>query len=571
MRYPVLGVIGVLALTLGCQTATEPTSVPEAVPVAKQPPAELVGGFAWTTATPESQGMCGSVKVLGCTKTLQQVWNGISAAMYNTKSFVVIRNDKVIYSRGGTLAYHVYSASKAFLGAPTLVHAMNSCGLGLQDYAKKWLGHGEGARWETDYPWTDITIEHLATHTSGICYHGSTSAVCRDEHPGWQTAFDKSKSGGPNYVYPNDVFTLLRAQAEQNREPPASPGSIYEYTDIGHVLLNYAVQRACGQKLTDIYAQYIKQSGMGSPVATPLISTDDGQQFNQASGVAKWKGLDGAATLRLAARLGIWDNKNVEPVRYWHLLTKITGNIPAAAAEARSPVYVNNSTNMWTQSVNHRKLSVETFGHGGNYSNMFFIDPLTSTMVVRQGENNVKGGSFLTLNGCSPGWTGTSPNCTPGTNYSNNWNDEVTQPGPRIKVMEPLQEAFFFPPPFCRMVSAGASTVDNESDVYTTLMDATTVDLVAEITVNPREGAGSSKVDRIDFYKETGTAPPALIGTGTLVPGSSPAQYRLTYSADSHGAVGDTQTYFASCIAKSTQNAGKKVPSYSEPVRIMRL
>src|SRR5215210_6140790 len=92
MRYPVPGVLGVLVLTLGCQTATEPTGLPEAVPVAKQPAAELTGGFAWTTATPESQGMCGSVKVLGCTKTLQQVWNGISAAMYNTKSFVVIRN-----------------------------------------------------------------------------------------------------------------------------------------------------------------------------------------------------------------------------------------------------------------------------------------------------------------------------------------------------------------------------------------------------------------------------------------------------------------------------------------------
>jgi len=202
---------------------------------------------------------------------------------------------------------------------------------------------------------------------------------------------------------------------------------------------------------------------------------------------------------------------------------------------------------------------------------MFFIDPLTSTMVVRQGENNVVGGSFLTKNGCSPGWTGTSPSCTPGTDYSNNWNDRVNQPGPRLKVMEPLQEAFFFPPPFCRMVSAGSSTVDNESDVYTTPMDATSVDLVAEIKVNPREGAGSSKVDRVQFYKETGTAPPELIGTGTLVPGSSPTQYQLSYSAESHGAAGDTETYFASCIAKSTQNGAKKVPSYSEPVRVMRL
>jgi hypothetical protein len=137
--------------------------------------------------------------------------------------------------------------------------------------------------------------------------------------------------------------------------------------------------------------------------------------------------------------------------------------------------------------------------------------------------------------------------------------------------MEPLQEACFFPPPFCKMMSAGGSTVDNVSDVYTSPMDAATIDLVAEIRVNPREGAGSSVADRIDFYKETGSAAPGYIGTGALVPGSSPARYQLSYSAESHGAVGNAQTYFANCIAKSSQDPTKKVPSYSQPVRVMRL
>jgi len=557
------------ALALGCGSSTEPNPSESTRPL-KQP-LSLYLGFAWSRATPESQGMCGSIRILGCTKTLQEVWNGISDSRYNTKRFTVIRNDKIIYDRGGTSAYHVYSASKAFLGAPTLVHAMSSCGVGLTDLAAPWLEHGEGARWGTDYPWTDITIENLATHTSGVCQYSNTSAVCRDEYPTWQKNFEKVRNGGTTNVYPNDLFTLIRAKAELNRNPGAAPGTVYEYTDVGHGLLNYVVQRACGRKLTDIYSLYIKQAGMGLPVNTPLVYTDDGQQFNHAFGIAKWKGLDGAAVLRLAARQGIWDNKNVEPVRYWHLLTKITGNIPAAADQGRGVIFANNSRNMWTQSADHRKLSLETFGHGGNYSNIFFTDPLTSTTVVRQGENNATGASFLTKNGCSPGWTGVSPSCTSGTDYSNNWNLSTEQPGPRIMVMEPLQEAFFFPPPFCRMISAGGSNVDNVSDVYTTPMDATTFDLVAEITVNPREGAGSSVPARIDFYKETGTAAPVLIGKGTLVPGSSPAQYRLTYSAESHGAVGEVQTYFAKCLAKSTQDATKKVPSNSQPVRVKRL
>jgi CubicO group peptidase (beta-lactamase class C family) len=570
MQRPAPAVIGVIILALGCRSATEPSPVAEAAPVSPDSTA-LAGGFAWTRATPESQGMCGSIRQLGCSKTLLQLWNGISAAKYNTKRLVVIRNDRIIYDRGGTLAYYVYSATKGLLGGPTLVHAMSKCGVGLTDRAGQWLGHGEGARWETDFPWREITVEHLATHTSGICDYGNSSTVCRDEHPGWQAAFERNKVGGAKYVYPNDAFTIARVEAEQNREPARAPGSILEYSNVAHALLNYVVQRACGLKLTEIYDRYIKQVGMGSPVGVALISTDDGQQFNQATGFARWKAPDGAAVLRLAGRQGIWDNRNIEPVRYWHLLTRTTGNIPAAAAEGWGVVYENNSVNMWTQSLNHRRLSLETFGHDGNHSTIFQNDPLTGTIVARQGETYGSGGGYLTLNGCSPGWTGTAPTCSPGTNYSNNWSSSSVYTGQRKMVMEPLQEAFFFPPPFCRMTSAGGSKVDDVSDEYTTPIDGATVDLVAEIRVNPREGAGSSVVDKVEFYKETGAASPVLIGQGTLVPGTNPAQYQLSYSAASHGAPGDVETYFANCVARSTQDPTKKVPSYSEPVRVRRL
>ena len=38
-----------------------------------------------------------------------------------------------------------------------------------------------------------------------------------------------------------------------------------------------------------------------------------------------------------------------------------------------------------------------------------------------QGKNNAPGASYLTLNGCQPGWTGTAPTCTAGKDFSNNW------------------------------------------------------------------------------------------------------------------------------------------------------
>ena len=115
--------------------------------------------------------------------------------------------------------------------------------------------------------------------------------------------------------------------------------------------------------------------------------------------------------LRLAGRLGIWDNRNVEPVRYWHEVTKVEGNSRRPTYASRGVVYENNSQDAWTGSPGHRRLSPETFGHGGNYSTVFLTDPLTGTIIVRQGENNATGASYLTTNGCAPGWTGTAPNC----------------------------------------------------------------------------------------------------------------------------------------------------------------
>src|ERR671910_1870430 len=268
-------------LALGCGSESDPPSQPETAnpdTVATGPAAP----FNWGSATPESQGMCGSTLQLGCTTTLDQIWTAISDPRHNTKRFVVIRNDKIIYARGSSEPYFSYSASKGLLGAPTLVYAMSKCGVGLRDPAARWLGHGEGARWNTGSPWRDITVEHLATHTSGICDYGNSSTVCRNQNGNWQTIYNAADRGGTTYVYPRDAFTIARTRAEQNREPALAPGSVVEYSNVGHGLMNYVVQRACGQKLTDIYDLFIKQPGMGSPVGAALIYTDDNQQFNQS-------------------------------------------------------------------------------------------------------------------------------------------------------------------------------------------------------------------------------------------------------------------------------------------------
>ncbi|HET7468650.1 MAG TPA: serine hydrolase, partial [Gemmatimonadales bacterium] len=162
-----------LVLALACSNADDATS-PTPVPAPPLEPATATAGFSWGSGTPESQGMCGSTLQLGCTRTLLDIWTSISDPKYNTMRFVVIRNDKVIYDRGGTQAYPAYSANKGLLGAPTLVHAMSACGVRLGDPASQWLADSLGARWATTAPWSGITVEHLATHTSGVCQYSNT-------------------------------------------------------------------------------------------------------------------------------------------------------------------------------------------------------------------------------------------------------------------------------------------------------------------------------------------------------------------------------------------------------------
>jgi hypothetical protein len=89
--------------------------------------------------------------------------------------------------------------------------------------------------------------------------------------------------------------------------------------------------------------------------------------------------------------------------------------------------------------------------------------------------------------------------------------------------------------------------------------------------VHPRDGAGSSLPDEVEFYKESDGGVTEYIGDGTLVAGVSPARYALAYGAALHGLAGDARTYFANCIAHSAHNSTKKVPSYSQPVRVSRM
>ena len=262
-----------------------------------------------------------------------------------------------------------------------------------------------------------------------------------------------------------------------------------------------------------------------------------GQQFNQSTGIARWNGLDGAAVLRLAGRLGIWDNRNVEPVRYWHEVTKIEGNLPVAAAASRGVIYENNSQDTWTQSPGHKRLSLETFGHGGNYSTVFMNDPLTSTIIVRQGENNA---DWRVVSHHQWMRAGVDRNGAE-LRARHRLEQQLGRGRRRARrlagrtpkmVVEPLQQAFFFPPPFCRMTSAAGPAGGQRHRLCTHALRRDDHRSHGGDQVNPREGEGSSVVDRVEFYKEGEARTAAHRGRdpgGRHQPGPVPAVVQRGY------------------------------------------
>ena len=208
-----------------------------------------------------------------------------------TKTFLVIRNDKIVYewyAPGFDAQQKHYTASmaKALVGGVSLMLALNDGLLGADDPASKyipeWKGHPQKSK---------ITIRHLATHSSGI-EDAEQDNVGHFELPGWKGQFWKQQP---------DPFTVSRDEAPVIFEP----GSQYAYSNPGMALLSYAVTAALrGAEHTDIRTLLRQRIMKPIGVNDSDWSIGYGKTFevNGLNLVANWGG--GGYTARAVARVG---------------------------------------------------------------------------------------------------------------------------------------------------------------------------------------------------------------------------------------------------------------------------
>ena len=147
-----------------------------------------------------------------------------------TTALLVIRHDRIVFERyapghGRTKPHYTASMAKALVGGLSLMVAMHDGRISPDDPAHRYV-----PQWRDDPKRREITVRHLATHTSGI-EDAEADGIPHDRLTGWKGDFWK------RLPPPHDPFTLARDPA-----PVLDmPGTKERYSNPGMAMLGYCV------------------------------------------------------------------------------------------------------------------------------------------------------------------------------------------------------------------------------------------------------------------------------------------------------------------------------------------
>ncbi len=129
--------------------------------------------------------------------------------------------------------FEMASITKMFTGTAVML-LVREGRLGLDDPYVKYF---------PEYPYPDVTIRHLLTHTSGMPDDFDTS---RWVVPAWENE---------RRIPANSE--MLRFIRESGEPAACAPGEKFRYTDVGYTLLASAVEKASGEKFEDFLKKNI--------------------------------------------------------------------------------------------------------------------------------------------------------------------------------------------------------------------------------------------------------------------------------------------------------------------------
>jgi CubicO group peptidase (beta-lactamase class C family) len=226
LRHAIWLILGICAAGTGCARESSPE---------------------WATATPESQGLLPD--------KLDAMWNDLRER--KTAALLVIRNDRIAYERYADgfsrhKPHYTASVAKSLVGGVSLMLAIDDGRVQPDDLASKFV-----RQWARTPRKSDITLRHLATHTSGL-EDAEADHLPHDRLTGWKGDFWKRLRP------PHDPFTISRDLIPVLETPGTNP----RYSSPGMAILGFCLTASLqGAPQTDLRS--LLETRFMDPIGVP--------------------------------------------------------------------------------------------------------------------------------------------------------------------------------------------------------------------------------------------------------------------------------------------------------------
>jgi len=342
---------------------------------AEEPPAlPREGQFAWSSASPESQGLS--------SERLARFRDELAAA--HTQALLVIRNDRIVlewYAAGfgpdSMLA--TASTAKAIVGGVSAALEIGDGLIALDDPAAKFV-----PAWRQDRAKAKITVGQLGSHTSGLddaeqdelgVGGAAPARVPHEKLSGWKGDFWK------RLQVPDDPFTIAR-----DRTPLIfAPGERFSYSNPGMAMLSYVLTAALARGQERDLRSLLRDRVM-RPIGIQDGEWDigykqtflvDGLPIVPVWGGGSFSARSFARIARLMLRRGSWDGQQLLDA---HAVAAVTLGANAAGPSQVATGWWNNARG----TISNLPRNVYFASGAGN--RLVVVIPGIDAIVVRNGD-----------------------------------------------------------------------------------------------------------------------------------------------------------------------------------------
>ncbi len=259
----------------------------------------------------------------------------------STLAFLVIRNDTVLYERyfrgmnaGDPMTS--FSVAKTFVGSLVSI-AFREAKIGsLHDPVQRYL---------PDFPFADVTINHLLNHTSGIRYPAE----------GW--------------LYYSNHLDRIYQQDLGRRHPP---GKTFRYENGNTQVLSMVLEAATGKPVEEYLHERIwAKIGTENPVNWSTDAEGTPKAFCCLNATA----LDFARFGRLMMRKGDWDGEQLIPREFFEEGTH---------GDTLAGQFIRYKNHMWLEGE-----SAGIYLAAGLYGQYLYVYPPKNILIVRFAKENL--------------------------------------------------------------------------------------------------------------------------------------------------------------------------------------